>query len=104
MTDESTETAREPKGHWNVRGEFVPEFPHAARTASESPAGDDGATTPEDARQALRAALSDSDRNAFDNFTHMAEKAPSEQAREFWQAKADEVLSEAWAEQVLGKS
>jgi hypothetical protein len=67
----------------------------AQSTPAEALEGDDGATTPEDERQALRSALSESDRNAFDNYAHMAESAPSDQAREFWQGKADEVAANA---------
>lgn len=67
----------------------------AQNTPSESPAGDHGVTAAPDPREAVRTALSDSERNAFDNYTHMAENAGSEQAREFWQGKADEVASSA---------
>lgn len=87
MSDETTETETQ---------ETPQETPQESQnTASESPTADDGATTPEDARKALREALSDSDRNAWDNYSHMAESAPSEQARDFWQGKADEVAANA---------
>jgi hypothetical protein len=83
MTDETTETEAQ-------------ETPQETQgQATEAPAAPEGATTPEDTREALRTALSESDRNAFDNFSHMAEKAPSDQAREFWQSKADEVAANA---------
>lgn len=83
MTDESTETETQETTQ------------EGQEQATEAPAAPEGATTPEDSREAVRTALSDSDRNAYDNFSLMAEKAPSDQAREFWQGKADEVAANA---------
>lgn len=45
-----------------------------------------------DSAEALREALSDSARNAYDNFRHMAENAPTESARAFWTGEAEAVL------------
>lgn len=103
MTDESTENPC-AEVESNGLADYGPEggralAEKAAQDAQndtpEAPAADDGATTQPDPREAVREALSDSDRNAYDNFSHMADKAPSEQARDFWQAKADEVAANA---------
>lgn len=65
----------------------------AQNTPSESLVGDDGATMPFDAYLAAYDALSDSDRNAYDNFSALAQSASSDQGRDFWRSKAEEVLA-----------
>lgn len=81
MTDETTETE-------------TPETPQEPQGGTaEAPAADDGATTQPDPSEAAREALSDSDRNAYDNFSTLAESASSDQGRDFWRSKAEEVLA-----------
>ncbi len=83
--EELPHDAQPPSAKLPDAPEETPEPP-----AEPSPA-DDGVVTPEDAREAAREALSDSDRNAFDNYAELAEDAP-EHAREFWQRMADDIL------------
>lgn len=42
--------------------------------------------------EALRDALSDSDRSRYDNFADLAENAPSASAREYWDGQAEAIL------------
>jgi NACalpha-BTF3-like transcription factor len=72
--------------------ESAPENPEDAASEPDSEPVDDQAGND---LEAVREALSESDRNAFDNYTHLAENAPSDSAREFWQGMADEVATKA---------
>lgn len=64
----------------------APEMP--AESPAEVPAG----KGTESESEALREALSESERQAFDNFTELAAEAPTESARKFWAAKADAIV------------
>lgn len=73
----------------------TPETPvETPEAPTETPAVDDGVEVHWTAREAAREALTDSDRQAFDNFTDLAESAEPESAREFWNAKADEIIAQ----------
>lgn len=67
--------------------EDAPETSEAVREDSDLPEWDAPTTPVTDPRDGL----SESDRNALDNYMHLAATAPSEQAREYWAAKVREL-------------
>lgn len=79
---EQAEQAQEPAGD--------------AESDSESLSDDSGASAqPEDSEPAESVSepeVAESDRHAYDNFAALAESAPSEQGRAFWQSKANALI------------
>lgn len=66
-------------------------FSRGPETAPDGPADPSGGEGTADDPRALTERLSDEQRRAWENFTALADDAPSEPARIFWQAKADAV-------------
>jgi hypothetical protein len=67
-----------------------------AESPAPEPAEPSEGEAPADEFEAVRARLSDSDRNAFDNYRHMSETVESESARKFWRGMVEDMAGAAW--------